>query len=172
MLYSIQIFWTAAFFSRCPFLLNLDLIGIANRFDQFNLPAFALGTLLLIPSAQRKAQQIHVSVHVNPTPEKKQLQKSTFMFVLLYRLYHSHDLCLWDWNKYTAIHSDMSTGRLSGLWESEYGSGLIVCPCHLFQGFLFVCNPVAVLEQVDELMNTGELAGIPSQVRGFFIIII
>uniref|UniRef100_A0A3B4VCT3 Kinetochore associated 1 n=1 Tax=Seriola dumerili TaxID=41447 RepID=A0A3B4VCT3_SERDU len=80
-----------AFFPRCPFLLNLDLIGIANRFAQFNLPAFALGTLLLIPCADKKAQQI--------------------------------------------------------------------------QGFLSVCNPVTVLEQVEDLMNTGELAGIPSQVR-------
>uniref|UniRef100_A0AAQ4R031 Kinetochore associated 1 n=1 Tax=Gasterosteus aculeatus aculeatus TaxID=481459 RepID=A0AAQ4R031_GASAC len=79
------------FFPRCPFLLNLDLVGIANRFAQFNLPAFALGTLLLIPCANKKAQQIH--------------------------------------------------------------------------GFLSVCNPVAVLEQVEELMNTGELAGVPSQVR-------
>uniref|UniRef100_A0A3Q2WT44 Kinetochore associated 1 n=1 Tax=Haplochromis burtoni TaxID=8153 RepID=A0A3Q2WT44_HAPBU len=77
--------------SWCPFLLNLDLIGIANRFAQFNLPAFALGTLLLIPCASKKEQQV--------------------------------------------------------------------------QGFLSVCNPLAVLEQVDELMNTGELAGIPSQVR-------
>ncbi|CAG5923423.1 unnamed protein product [Menidia menidia] len=76
---------------KCPFLLNLDLIGIANRFAQFNLPAFALGTLLLIPCAQKKEQQI--------------------------------------------------------------------------QGFLSVCNPVTVLEQVEELMNTGELAGIPSQIR-------
>uniref|UniRef100_A0A8D3B3M7 Kinetochore associated 1 n=1 Tax=Scophthalmus maximus TaxID=52904 RepID=A0A8D3B3M7_SCOMX len=76
---------------KCPFLLNLDLIGIANRFAQFNLPAFALGTLLLIPCANKKAQQI--------------------------------------------------------------------------QGFLSVCNPVTVLEQVEELMNTGELAGIPSQVK-------
>ncbi|KAM6945162.1 kinetochore-associated protein 1 isoform 1-T1 [Lycodopsis pacificus] len=76
---------------KCPFLLNLDLIGIANRFAQFNLPAFALGTLLLIPCANKKAQQI--------------------------------------------------------------------------QGFLSVCNPVAVLEQVEELMNTGELAGVPSQIR-------
>ncbi|XP_071339118.1 kinetochore-associated protein 1 isoform X1 [Trachinotus anak] len=76
---------------KCPFLLNLDLIGIANRFAQFNLPAFALGTLLLIPSANKKAQQI--------------------------------------------------------------------------QGFLSVCNPVTILEQVEELMNTGELAGIPSQIR-------
>uniref|UniRef100_A0A3B3VKC0 Kinetochore associated 1 n=1 Tax=Poecilia latipinna TaxID=48699 RepID=A0A3B3VKC0_9TELE len=78
-------------FCRCPFLLNLDLIGIANRFAQFNLHAFALGTLLLIPCAHKKAQQI--------------------------------------------------------------------------QGFLSMCNPVAVLEQVDEFMNTGELAGIPSQIR-------
>ncbi|XP_018523951.1 kinetochore-associated protein 1 isoform X1 [Lates calcarifer] len=76
---------------KCPFLLNLDLIGIANRFAQFNLPAFALGTLLLIPCANKKAQQM--------------------------------------------------------------------------QGFLSVCNPVTVLEQVEELMNTGELAGIPSQIR-------
>uniref|UniRef100_A0A667ZTG4 Kinetochore associated 1 n=1 Tax=Myripristis murdjan TaxID=586833 RepID=A0A667ZTG4_9TELE len=73
----------------CPFLLNLDLIGIANRFAQFNLPAFALGTLLLIPCASKKAQQI--------------------------------------------------------------------------QAFLSLCNPVAILEQVDELMSTGELAGVPSQ---------
>uniref|UniRef100_A0A3B3B568 Kinetochore associated 1 n=1 Tax=Oryzias melastigma TaxID=30732 RepID=A0A3B3B568_ORYME len=76
---------------KCPFLLNLDLIGIANRFAQFNLPAFALGTLLLIPCASKKEQQI--------------------------------------------------------------------------QGFLSLCNPVTVLEQVEELMNTGELAGIPSQIR-------
>nr|XP_020458071.1 kinetochore-associated protein 1 [Monopterus albus] len=76
---------------KCPFLLNLDLIGIANRFAQFNLHAFALGTLLLIPCASKKAQQI--------------------------------------------------------------------------QGFLSVCNPVAILEQTEELMNTGELAGIPSQIR-------
>ncbi|XP_008288071.1 kinetochore-associated protein 1 [Stegastes partitus] len=76
---------------KCPFLLNLDLIGIANRFAQFNLPAFALGTLLLIPCANKKPQQV--------------------------------------------------------------------------QGFLSVCNPVTVLEQVEELMNTGELAGIPAQIR-------
>ncbi|CAJ1068194.1 kinetochore-associated protein 1 [Xyrichtys novacula] len=76
---------------KCPFLLNLDLIGIANRFAQFNLPAFALGTLLLIPCASKKAQQI--------------------------------------------------------------------------KGFLSTCNPVTVLEQVEDLMSTGELAGIPSQVR-------
>ncbi|KAM3867492.1 kinetochore-associated protein 1 [Diretmus argenteus] len=76
---------------KCPFLLNLDLIGIANRFAQFSLPAFALGTLLLIPCAEKKAQQIQV--------------------------------------------------------------------------FLSVCNPVTILEQVEELMNTGELAGIPSQIR-------
>lgn len=69
------------FRSRCPFLLNLDLIGIANHFAQLNLPAFALGTLLLIPSAPKKEQQIQVSVsHVNATCEgnkKKSLFRST-----------------------------------------------------------------------------------------------
>lgn len=42
---------------------------------------------------------------------------------------------------------------------------LSVCFCLFSQGFLSICNPVAILEQVDELMNTGELAGVPSQVR-------
>ncbi|KAJ0067724.1 hypothetical protein NL108_010031, partial [Boleophthalmus pectinirostris] len=77
------------FCCRCPFVLSLDLIGIANRFAQLQLSAFALGTLLLIPCAQKKAQQI--------------------------------------------------------------------------QGFLSLCNPLTVLEQVEQLMSTGELAGIPSQ---------
>uniref|UniRef100_A0A3P9A5V4 Kinetochore associated 1 n=1 Tax=Esox lucius TaxID=8010 RepID=A0A3P9A5V4_ESOLU len=75
---------------RCPFLLNLDLIGIANRFAQFSLTAFALGALLLIPCAKKKEQQI--------------------------------------------------------------------------QGLLSTCDLIAILEQVDEHMNTGELAGVPSQV--------
>uniref|UniRef100_A0A6Q2ZN00 Kinetochore associated 1 n=1 Tax=Esox lucius TaxID=8010 RepID=A0A6Q2ZN00_ESOLU len=47
-------------FHLCPFLLNLDLIGIANRFAQFSLTAFALGALLLIPCAKKKEQQIQV----------------------------------------------------------------------------------------------------------------
>lgn len=62
---SIPAFPYSPLFLRCPFLLNLDLVGIANRFAQFNLPAFALGTLLLIPSAQKKAQQIQVSLHID-----------------------------------------------------------------------------------------------------------
>ncbi|CAL8347314.1 unnamed protein product [Lota lota] len=76
---------------KCPFLLNMDLITIANRFAQFTLPAFALGTLLLIPCDVKKEQQV--------------------------------------------------------------------------QGFLSGCNPLAILEQVEKLMSTGEMAGIPSQVR-------
>ncbi|KAG7276712.1 hypothetical protein CRUP_006891 [Coryphaenoides rupestris] len=76
---------------KCPLLLNMDLIGIANRFAQFTLPAFALGTLLLIPCDVKKEKQI--------------------------------------------------------------------------QGFLSACNPLAILEQVDTLMSTGEMAGTPSQVR-------
>uniref|UniRef100_A0A3Q3JL95 RZZ complex subunit KNTC1/ROD C-terminal domain-containing protein n=1 Tax=Monopterus albus TaxID=43700 RepID=A0A3Q3JL95_MONAL len=42
---------------------------------------------------------------------------------------------------------------------------MIITVSCLFQGFLSVCNPVAILEQTEELMNTGELAGIPSQIR-------
>lgn len=71
------------FSSRCPFLLNLDLIGIANRFAQFNLPAFALGTLLLIPSAQKKDQQIHVSVSMRMQDVKKK-QGFYFFFTSLF----------------------------------------------------------------------------------------
>ncbi|XP_064209384.1 kinetochore-associated protein 1 [Anguilla rostrata] len=76
---------------KCPFLLNLDLIGIAKRFAQAGLSAFSLGSLLLIPCSQKKQQQI--------------------------------------------------------------------------QCFLSSCNPLTVLEQVEEHMNTGELAGVPSQIK-------
>lgn len=114
----------SSFFSRCPFLLNLDLIGIANRFAQFNLPAFALGTLLLIPCAIKKAQQIQVRAY------KSIQQKEPSLFPKFHHIVSDHH-----------------------------------CFFCRFQGFLSVCNPVAVLEQVEDLMNTGELAGIPSQVR-------
>ncbi|XP_063063837.1 kinetochore-associated protein 1 [Engraulis encrasicolus] len=43
---------------KCPLLLNLDLIGVAKRFAQFNMPAYSLATLLLIPFAQKREQQI------------------------------------------------------------------------------------------------------------------
>ncbi|KAI1901176.1 hypothetical protein AGOR_G00057490 [Albula goreensis] len=76
---------------KCPFLLNLDLIGIAKRFAQAGLPAFSLGSLLLIPCSQKREQQI--------------------------------------------------------------------------QCFLSSCNLLMVLEQVEEHMSTGELAGIPTQIR-------
>ncbi|XP_077416372.1 LOW QUALITY PROTEIN: kinetochore-associated protein 1 [Vanacampus margaritifer] len=76
---------------KCPLLLNMELIGIAKGFAQFNLLAFALGTLLLIPCASKKNQQV--------------------------------------------------------------------------QGFLSMHDPFTVLEQEEELMNTGEFAGIPSQIR-------
>ncbi|XP_019741350.1 kinetochore-associated protein 1 [Hippocampus comes] len=76
---------------KCPLLLSMDLIGIAKGFAQFHLLAFALGTLLLIPCASKKDQQV--------------------------------------------------------------------------QGFLSVHDPLTVLEQEEELMNTGEFAGIPSQIR-------
>ncbi|XP_062873879.1 kinetochore-associated protein 1 [Trichomycterus rosablanca] len=76
---------------KCPFLLNLDLIGIAKRFAQFNLMAYSLGTLLLIPCSKKREQQI--------------------------------------------------------------------------QSFLLSCNPTVILDQLEESMKTGELAGIPSQIR-------
>lgn len=36
--------------------------------------------------------------------------------------------------------------------------------CLLKQSFLSSCNPTLILDQVEETMTTGELAGIPSQV--------
>ncbi|XP_074868809.1 kinetochore-associated protein 1 [Carettochelys insculpta] len=76
---------------RCPILAELDIIGIARQYAQLDLPAFALGCLLLIPQSEKREQQI--------------------------------------------------------------------------QGFLSSCNPEAVLQQVDEHMNTGEVAGFASQIR-------
>ncbi|XP_060739087.1 kinetochore-associated protein 1 isoform X1 [Tachysurus vachellii] len=76
---------------KCPFLLNLDLIGIAKRFAQFNLMAYSLGTLLLVPCYKKREQ--------------------------------------------------------------------------LIQTLLLSCNPTLILDQVEESVSTGELAGIPSEIR-------
>ncbi|KAL4646609.1 kinetochore-associated protein 1 [Arapaima gigas] len=76
---------------KCPFILNMDLIGIAKRFAQVNLPSFSLGSLLLIPCTSKKEHQI--------------------------------------------------------------------------QCFLSTCDLITVLEQVEEHMNTGELAGLPPQIK-------
>ncbi|XP_078277801.1 kinetochore-associated protein 1 isoform X2 [Rhinoraja longicauda] len=43
---------------KCPVVPDLDLIGIAKQYVQLELSAFALGCLLLIPSAEKKKQQI------------------------------------------------------------------------------------------------------------------
>lgn len=43
---------------KCPVVPDLDLIGIAKQYVQLKLSAFALGCLLLIPSAEKKKQQI------------------------------------------------------------------------------------------------------------------
>uniref|UniRef100_A0A8C9TIM5 Kinetochore associated 1 n=1 Tax=Scleropages formosus TaxID=113540 RepID=A0A8C9TIM5_SCLFO len=80
---------------RCPFLLNMDLIGIAKCFTQVNLPCFSLGSLLLISCTSKKERNI--------------------------------------------------------------------------QCFLSTCDLVTVLEQVEDHMNTGELAGIPSEVWIFLL---
>lgn len=62
---------------KCPFLLNLDLIGIAKRFAQFNLMAYSLGTLLLIPCSKKREQQIQtLLLSCNPTVILDQLVES------------------------------------------------------------------------------------------------
>ncbi|KFQ38772.1 Kinetochore-associated protein 1, partial [Mesitornis unicolor] len=43
---------------KCPVLADLDVIGIAKQYAQLDLPAFALGCLLLIPHSERREQQI------------------------------------------------------------------------------------------------------------------
>lgn len=202
-------------FSRCPFLLNLDLVGIANRFAQFNLPAFALGTLLLIPSAEKKAQQIHVSLHtfarskplgIDPWIKiswesfpnfilfeinsyfcnllnMSALEDKVVSFVVCHISFSSFVLGRFLTARKTencrnSINQDLAASVESRPWWMEHkmtwackaivsAAAPLSCwsLCWCFQGFLSVCNPVAVLEQVDELMDTGELAGIPSQVR-------
>ncbi|KAF5904768.1 kinetochore-associated protein 1, partial [Clarias magur] len=62
---------------KCPFLLSLDLTGIAKRFAQFNLMAYSLGTLLLIPSSKKREQQIQMLLQsCNPTLILDQLVES------------------------------------------------------------------------------------------------
>ncbi|XP_021141273.2 kinetochore-associated protein 1 isoform X1 [Columba livia] len=43
---------------KCPVLADLDVIGIAKQYAQLDLPAFALGCLLLIPQPEKREQQI------------------------------------------------------------------------------------------------------------------
>ncbi|NXS93970.1 KNTC1 protein, partial [Jacana jacana] len=43
---------------RCPVLADLDVIGIAKQYAQLDLPAFALGCLMLIPQSEKRKQQI------------------------------------------------------------------------------------------------------------------
>ncbi|XP_009072182.1 PREDICTED: LOW QUALITY PROTEIN: kinetochore-associated protein 1 [Acanthisitta chloris] len=43
---------------KCPVLGDLDVIGIAKQYAQLDLPAFALGCLMLIPQAEKREQQI------------------------------------------------------------------------------------------------------------------
>ncbi|KAG8456065.1 hypothetical protein GDO86_002025 [Hymenochirus boettgeri] len=83
---------------KCPVLADLDLVGIAKQYAQIDLAAFTLGCLLLIPSVEKRQQQI--------------------------------------------------------------------------QGFLSTCNPETVLQQVDDCMNTGEVAGFATQIRDLILDII
>ncbi|XP_038043139.2 kinetochore-associated protein 1 isoform X1 [Anas platyrhynchos] len=43
---------------KCPVLADLDIIGIAKQYAQLDLPALALGCLLLIPQSEKREQQI------------------------------------------------------------------------------------------------------------------
>ncbi|XP_064499613.1 kinetochore-associated protein 1-like isoform X2 [Pseudopipra pipra] len=43
---------------KCPVLADLDVIGIAKQYSQLDLPALALGCLLLIPQPEKREQQI------------------------------------------------------------------------------------------------------------------
>ncbi|NXO68468.1 KNTC1 protein, partial [Phainopepla nitens] len=43
---------------RCPVLADLDIVGIAKQYTQLDLPAFALGCLLIIPHSEKREQQI------------------------------------------------------------------------------------------------------------------
>uniref|UniRef100_A0A669P7S2 Kinetochore associated 1 n=1 Tax=Phasianus colchicus TaxID=9054 RepID=A0A669P7S2_PHACC len=43
---------------KCPVLADLDVIGIAKQYTQLDLPAFALGCLMLIPQSEKREQQI------------------------------------------------------------------------------------------------------------------
>jgi len=42
-------------------LADLDVIGIAKQYAQLDLPAFALGCLLLIPQPEKREQQMQVN---------------------------------------------------------------------------------------------------------------
>lgn len=53
------------FYCRCPVLADLDVIGIAKQYAQLDLPAFALGCLMLIPQSEKREQQIQVKVFYN-----------------------------------------------------------------------------------------------------------
>ncbi|NXK32690.1 KNTC1 protein, partial [Piprites chloris] len=43
---------------KCPVLADLDVIGIAKQYSQLDLPALALGCLLLIPQPEKREQLI------------------------------------------------------------------------------------------------------------------
>ncbi|NWS96580.1 KNTC1 protein, partial [Mionectes macconnelli] len=43
---------------KCPVLADLDVIGIAKQYSQLDLPALALGCLLLIPQPEKREQHL------------------------------------------------------------------------------------------------------------------
>uniref|UniRef100_A0A674H3X7 Kinetochore associated 1 n=1 Tax=Taeniopygia guttata TaxID=59729 RepID=A0A674H3X7_TAEGU len=45
----------------CPVLADLDIVGLGKQYTQLDLPAFALGCLLVIPHSEKREQQIQVN---------------------------------------------------------------------------------------------------------------
>ncbi|RXN10649.1 kinetochore-associated 1 isoform X1 [Labeo rohita] len=72
--------------------------------------------------------------------------------------YEVYDLQLWN----SVLQKLMSFNMTSYL--QKVLEALIAVPS-LLESFLLSCNPTLILDQVEESMSTGELAGIPSQIR-------
>ncbi|KTG46918.1 hypothetical protein cypCar_00041531, partial [Cyprinus carpio] len=72
--------------------------------------------------------------------------------------YEVYDLQLWN----SVLQKLMSFNMTSYL--QKVLEALIAVPS-LLESFLLSCNPSLILDQVEDSMSTGELAGIPSQIR-------
>ncbi|XP_051529247.1 kinetochore-associated protein 1 [Myxocyprinus asiaticus] len=92
------------------------------------------------------------------SPQQQDIMYKTFVLLLKCPFLLTLDLI--------AIAKRFSQFRLQAF---SLGS-LLLIPCvnkkePQIQSFLLSCNPALILDQVEENMNTGELAGIPAQIR-------
>uniref|UniRef100_A0A670KE02 Kinetochore associated 1 n=1 Tax=Podarcis muralis TaxID=64176 RepID=A0A670KE02_PODMU len=92
---------------RCPLVADLDLTGIAKQYAQLDLPALALGCLLLIPQPEKRAQQIQIlylqwclRLHTGSVPELQSIPRCAYPEVLLLRMcaaqFSTSDMCAWQ----------------------------------------------------------------------------